>query len=259
MKIIQTKVKEILTRTKLPGADWVINPYIGCGHNCNYCYARFIARWKKHGKWGSWIETKINAPELLKNRKIKGEVFMSSICDAWQPIEKKLKLTRKILENLDKNTKLSILTKSDLILRDLDLLKKFKNLEVGMTINSFEGKTKKFFEPDSPSNQARIQALKILHKNGISTYAFISPIMPGLIDVKKIFQETKEFVDFYWLELINLRGAGLKFNNFLQKTYPKSLKILKNKTLFKEFIQEIKAAISKNGVKIKNIEIHKNL
>ena len=89
-KIIKTQVKEIFTKTKLPGCDWVINQYVGCGHNCSYCYARFISRWKGYGEWGSWIEVKVNAPELVKSKFVKGKVFMSSVSDAYQPIEKEI-------------------------------------------------------------------------------------------------------------------------------------------------------------------------
>lgn len=137
VRIIKTKAKEIFTKTKLPGADYVINQYVGCEHQCLYCYAKFIGKWKPrdYGKWGKWVEAKINAPELAKKR-IKGNVFMSSISDPYQPIEKELKLTRQILENLNKNADLSILTKSDLALRDINLFKKFKNISVGLTIFS---------------------------------------------------------------------------------------------------------------------------
>ena len=116
---------------------------------------------------------------------------MSSICDAYQPVEKDLKLTRKILENLDKNVKLSILTKSDLVLRDIDIFKQFKDIEIGLTINSFIGKTKKLFEPSSIENNDRIKALEKLSEQGIKTYAFISPIIPGLINLQDIVNKTK--------------------------------------------------------------------
>jgi len=123
MKVIKTKAKDIFTKTKLPGCDFVINQYVGCGHACLYCYANAICKWlwrmkrkKNYGKWGNWVEVRINAPELVKGKKIKGSVWMSSISDPYQPIEKKLKLTRKILENMDENIELAIQTKSDLIL-----------------------------------------------------------------------------------------------------------------------------------------------
>jgi len=117
--------------------------------------------------------------------------------DPYQQVEKELELTKKVLENLDKNTKLSILTKSDLVLRDIDLLKQFKHLEVGFTINDFENKTKNLMEPFAPNYNLRLKALKTLSKEGIKTYVFVSPIIPGLIDLKKVIDSTKDYSDHY--------------------------------------------------------------
>ncbi len=258
MKVIKVKAKEIFTKTKLSGADWVINPYVGCGHNCAYCYAKFITKWKpaEYGKWGNWVEAKINAPELVLDRKVKGLVFMSSICDLYQPVEKELRLTRRILENLDKNTKLSILTKSDLILRDIDILKQFKTLEIGLTINSFNGKAKELFEPNAPSSEAKINALKKLKGQGFKTYVFISPIIPGLIDLENIINKTKSVVDYYWFEFLNLRGAGKEFAEVLKKEFPESHKIVANENLYKNFIEQTTKTISSFNINIHGIVKH---
>ncbi|MCL5011119.1 MAG: radical SAM protein [Patescibacteria group bacterium] len=258
MKAIKVKAKSIFTKTKLPGPDWAINPYVGCGHGCLYCYAKFMARWGKrnsYGRWGQWVEAKINAPELAKDKKVGGWVFMSSVSDPYQPVEKELKLTRGILENLDKSTKLSILTKSDLVLRDIDLLKQFKNAEVGLTINGFDGLLK-FFEPQTPSNEQRIKALQKLRQNSIKTYAFISPIIPGLIDLRAIIEKTRKFVDYFWFEFLNLRGAGREFGDILQKKFPASFAILRNKKLFDDFSKECQKIIESSGVKVRGIERH---
>ena len=166
MKIVKAKAKRAFTPTKIPGADYVINQYIGCEHACLYCYAKFVCRWYNYGKWGKWIVIKENLPELVKKEKnVKGKVYMSSISDPYQPIEKKVKLTRKILKNMNKKIKLDILTKSDLVLRDIDVFKEFEDIEVGLTINDFD--KLKEIEPFSPSNKKRINALKKLHENAI--------------------------------------------------------------------------------------------
>ncbi len=258
IKVIKTKAKSIFTRTKLPGSKRVINPYVGCGHNCLYCYAKFISRWRpgNYGKWGSWVEAKVNAPALVKGKYVDGWVFMSSICDAYQPVEKKLKLTRKILENMDKRIKLAILTKSDLILRDIDLLKQFKDIEIGFTINSFTGKAKKLFEPNAPANNQRIKALKILKKKGFKTYTFVSPIISGLIDLRDVISRTKDFSDYYWFEFLNLRGAGKQFAQALEKEFPKSYEIVTDKAKFQQFIKECKKIINSQNIKVRGIEIH---
>jgi DNA repair photolyase len=257
-KLIEIKAKEIFTKSKLPGCEWVINQYVGCRHACSYCYAKFISRWRPadYGKWGSWVEAKINAPELAKNRYINGRVFMSSISDPYQSAEEKLELTRRILENLDKRIKLSILTKSDLVLRDIDLFKQFKNIEVGLTINSFDGESKEIFEPFSATNEKRINALKTLKANGIKTYAFVSPIIPGLIDLGKVIDGTRQFADYYWFEFINMRGAGSEFAKQLKDHYPKSHGIISDKKALSGYIEETKELVSSKNILVRGMETH---
>lgn len=257
IKIIKIGAKSIFTKSKL-GVDYSVNQYVGCGHNCTYCYAKFIQKWRPadYGKWGTWVEAKINAPELVKNKIMKGYVFMSSISDPYQPIEKDLKLTQQILENLDKRTKLIIQTKSDLVLRDIDLLKKFKDIEIGFTINSFEAELKKIFEPFSPANEKRINALKSLKKEGLKTYTFVSPIIPGLIDLKGIITKTKYISDYYWFEFINLRGAGREFTEILQRRFPKSYKVVVDKMKFRQFIKDCGETISSQKVKVQGMVVH---
>jgi len=263
MKIIKIRVKNIFTKTKLPGCDFVINQYVGCGHSCLYCYSNAICKWlmrmekkKVPGKWGNWVIAKINAPELVKGKKIKGSVWMSSISDPYQPIERKLKLTRKILENMDKNINLAIQTKSNLILRDIDLFKKFKKIEIGLTINGFEGEIKKLFEPNSSIHKERLKTLKISKKNGIKTYAFISPIIFDLVDVKQCIKETKNFVDYYWFEILNLRASGKEFQNILREKFPKSYQVMIDKEKFEKFVKNLKEIIKKERIKTPGIVIH---
>lgn len=256
MKIYEIKAKSIFTRTKLPGADFVINQYVGCGHSCLYCYGRFICRWKPYGEWGTWVEIKTNAPELVKEKYVKGLVYMSSISDPYQPIEKRAKLTRRVLENLDKRTKLSIQTKSDLVLRDIDLFKKFKDIEVGLTINGFESEIKKLFEPHSPSHKQRIDSLRVLKENGIRTYGFVSPIIPGLVNVKRVIQESKKFVDYFWFEVLNLKASGREFIELLRTKFPEAYEGMINQKKFSEFLENLKKGIKKEDVKTSGIEVH---
>jgi len=225
MKVIEVKAKKLFVRSGIPGAKWVINQYVGCGHTCLYCYAKFICRWKRYGRWGSWVEVKTNAPELAR-RYVDGWVVMSTVSDPYQPIERELKLTRKILENMNKKVNLSILTKSDLVLRDIGLFKRFEKIEIGLTIN--DEKVKENFEPVAPDNERRIEALRRLKEEGIRTYGFISPVIPGMTNVKRLVRKTKKFVDFYWIELLNLRASGKVFTRKLRENFPKSYEILRD-------------------------------
>lgn len=256
LKIIKIKAKSIFTKTKLSGTDWTINQYVGCGHSCLYCYAKFMCRWKPYGKWGSWVEVKENAPLLVKGKYVKGWVWMSSVSDPYQPIEKKLKLTRNVLVNLDKRIKLAIQTKSNLILRDIDLFKKFKNIEIGLTINRFEGKIKKLFEPFSSNHKERWETLKILKENKLRIYAFVSPIIPELVNIKRCIRETKQFVDYYWFEILNLRASGEEFINVLKTKFPKSYEIMINRQKFSFFLKNLKGKIKKEDIKVAGIVIH---
>jgi DNA repair photolyase len=104
-RIIRIKAKRAFTPTKIPGADYVINQYVGCQNACRYCYAKFMGRFYPYGEWGRWVVVKENLPELVRRERIKGTVYMSSVSDPYQPIEKELLLTRRILQNMDKRTK----------------------------------------------------------------------------------------------------------------------------------------------------------
>ncbi len=256
IKVIKKEAKSIFTKTGLPGCDFVINQYVGCEHGCLYCYAKFMSRWRNYGKWGNWVEAKTNAPELVKGKYVEGEIFMSSVSDCYQPIEANLKLTRKVLENLDKRAELGILTKSDLVLRDIDLFKEFKNIDVGLTINGFKREVERLFEPNAPSHRQRVKTLKVLKENGIGTYGFVSPIIPGLVDVKRVIKESKDFVDYFWFEVLNLRASGQEFIKILRERFPESYEIMTSKEKLWQFIKNLKEVIKKENIKTAGIEVH---
>lgn len=229
MIVKEIKAKSIITKSNLPDSDFVINPYVGCVHSCIYCYARFMKRFTGHEeKWGHFIDVKINAPDLVPNgtRKYEGKsIFLSSVTDAYNPLEKKYRLTRKILEKLiPLNPELGILTKSNLVLRDIDLLKQFKSCEVGLTITSLDDNIRKEIEPFASPPEKRIEALKRLKQEGISTYVFIGPILPFITDWKKIIECTRDFADFYMFENLNVRGSIWRsIEVWLKKKHPELL------------------------------------
>ncbi|MCX5726585.1 MAG: radical SAM protein [Candidatus Saganbacteria bacterium] len=207
MQIREVLAKSILTKTRIPDSDYALNPYIGCSHGCRYCYAEFIIRKFKgiKDKWGEYVDVKINAPELLAKEiahKKKGVVLLSSICDPYQPIEKKYRLTRRCLEILlEYQFPVSILTKSSLVLRDVDLFKKFKNCEVGLSVATDNEKIKKLFEPNSSAINERIEALKKLHDEGIASYVFIGPILPQ--DPENLSKMLAGKVDYVLIDRMN--------------------------------------------------------
>ena len=183
MKIKEIFSKSILNRTAISSFDYCINPYVGCEHGCLYCYASFMKRFTGHQEpWGEFIDVKLNAPSLLRKqlkRAKPGTVAMSTVTDPYQPLEKKYQITRKCLEALlDYEFPVNILTRSPLCLRDMDLFKKFKQIEVGLSITTHDDATRKVFEPHSPSISSRVKTLRRLRKEKIGTYAFIGPILP---------------------------------------------------------------------------------
>ncbi len=256
IKVIKIKAKRAFNPTKIPGADYVVNQYVGCQHVCKYCYAKFMCRWYNHGRWGTWAVVKENIPDLVKKENVKGEVYMSSVSDSYQPIEKKLKLTRNTLKNMSKNIRVTILTKSDLVLRDIDIFKEFRNIEVGLTLNGFDGKVKREIEPFSPNNEKRIHALKVLHENGIKNYAFISPIIPNLVDVGELIKETKDFVNFYLFEFLNLKASGREFREWLKQNYPESYDVVSDKTKAEKYVNDVINIIKRSNVPIRGICVH---
>jgi DNA repair photolyase len=228
MKIREVRCKTILSESQLPGCDYVINPYIGCAHGCVWCYARFMKRYTGHDEedWGSFVDVKINAPEVLikdvKRLKGKPEIFLSSVCDPYQPVEAKYQLTRKILEILAQFPfSVSILTQSKLVTRDIDLFKKFKDLDVGMSFITMDEKATRIFQPLAALPQERVKALKELHRAGIKTYIHLGPILPHFTDFEAIFQATHQDVDAVMGETLNTRGENwLNLIKALSKHYP---------------------------------------
>jgi DNA repair photolyase len=229
MKIREIKAKSILAKTGL-GTDYVINPYVGCMHGCIYCYARFMKKFTNHSEpWGDFVDVKINASELIPQNttKYKGKsILMSSVTDAYHPLEIKYGLTRKILEKLvPLEPDLQILTKSDLVLRDIDLLKKFKKCLVTISLSFLDEKLTKQIEPLASSSERRINVLKELHNAGIKTAVFISPIFPEITDWKEVINQTKDFVSEYWFENLNPYFAVREnITRFLRKNKPELIK-----------------------------------
>lgn len=198
MEIKEIESKSILTPSKLPDTDYVINPYTGCAFGCAYCYASFMSRYigKDINEWGAYVYVKINAPELLqkdlkslKNNGRDKTIFFSSVTDPYQGMEAKYQLTRKCLQVLldfGFEGKVSILTKSHMVLRDIDLFKQFKNIEVGLTITSSDDSISRYFEKKAPNVSQRLEALKELNESGIKTYAFVGPLLPHYVSYPEV-------------------------------------------------------------------------
>jgi DNA repair photolyase len=182
MIVKEIQAKSILSKSQV--YDYALNAYVGCQHECLYCYAKFMKRFTGHREpWGRFVDIKINAPELLARevkKKHKGRVWISGVCDAYQPLEKKYRLTGRCLEILvEHGWPITIQTKSPLVLRDLAVLHKSADSEVGFTITTADEKVRRIFEPGAPPIAKRVEALGILHAEGIRTFVMIAPLLPG--------------------------------------------------------------------------------
>lgn len=206
MKIREVRARSILSRTRIPGIDYCLNCYTGCGHGCAYCYATFMKKFTNHPEpWGTFVDVKVNAVDLLKKalrRNITGEVLMSSVTDAYQPLEKKYELTRGCLGLLAQTElDVDILTKSDLVVRDIDILSGMATVDVGLTITTNREDIKRVFERASSSIGERINALKALRRAGVSTYVFIGPILP--MDPEKLVDSVAPFAERVLIDRMN--------------------------------------------------------
>jgi DNA repair photolyase len=219
IKVRKIKCKSALVPSKLPGIDFALNPYRGCEHACIYCYAPSVLR---ESSWGEWVDIKMNVAEVLSEeveRGKRGTIGIGTVTDAYQPVEKATKLTRRCIEELLKNDlPITIQTKSSLVLRDLDLIKKFSSRDLGFTITTLDDEVRKLYEPNSSSIKERMEALEIFRRNGVETWAFIGPILPFITDreMEKMIEILSRRVDYIMADRLNLKpGVWGKILGFL--------------------------------------------
>lgn len=238
--ISEIQAKSILSKSGIPGADYCINAYVGCSHACVYCYATFMKKYTGHTEaWGTFVDVKVNAAALLRKqlrKAVRGHVMVSSVTDAYQPIEVKYRLTRQCLEILlEHQFPVGILTKSPLVLRDLDIIKRFGEIEVGLTISTDDEKMRKIFEPGAPPIEARINTLRKLKDGGVKTYVFIGPMLPMNPDV--LSEKIRKHADSILISRMNYIGKTahlfkkLGMMQWLDKNYADGIKALLRKRL----------------------------
>jgi len=265
MKIKKVKTKSIITKSNLPNVDWVINPYIGCAHACIYCYADFMKRFANHQgeDWGSFVDVKENAADTINLKKIKPgqNIIFGSVTDPYQPIEAKYNLTRKCLQKfLEIQPEIEILTKSPLVLKDIELFKKFKNIRVGVSIGTLDEKLAKKLEPGVVSPKKRIETLKKLSDAGIDVFLFVSPIFPEISDVDTLIDLTKDFVGEFLFENINIRFNNRKrIMNFVKENKPELLNFYSDipKDYWNEMERKIRRKCRTENLKYKIYFHHK--
>jgi DNA repair photolyase len=208
----ETTCKTVLNKTSI--GDYSLNCYTGCAHGCVYCYARFMQRFHPHPEpWGKFVDIKVNAVEALKRqlrRAVPGDVFMSSACDGWQPVEAERELTRRCCELLlARGFQVNVLTKSALVLRDLEVLIR-GSARVGVTLTTLDEELAAVWEPKASSVGERLAVLEGAKQAGLPTSVMLGPLLPFLSDdqasIDALCRTAAELdVDVIWVDALNPR------------------------------------------------------
>ena len=189
IKVNIVETKSVMTKSNAPLGGYAVNPYVGCPHACQYCYASFMKRFTGHTEeWGTFMDVKV-WPEIANPRKYAGQkVIIGTVTDGYNPLEETYGRTRKILEELkDSGADILICTKSDLVLRDMDLLleiNKKNRLTVSWSVNTLDESFKDDMDA-AVSIERRLAAMKQVYDSGIRTVCFISPVFPCLTDIER--------------------------------------------------------------------------
>jgi len=267
MKFKEIKCKSCMTKSKI--TDYVINPYTGCQHGCVYCYADFIKKFQNiQEEWGKFVYAKTNCPELLKEELEKskpGHIWLASVCDCYMPIEGKLKLTRKVLQTINKSPHkkkftFEILTKSALVKRDFDLIKQL-NAELGMSINTLDENVSRIIEPLASPPRERIKTLTEAKKKGIKVFGFISPVLPGITNLEELFKELS-FCNYVWVELLNTKISVLeRIMPVIEKKFPDKVKEFERAINYpepyaKEVREKARELEKKYKLEVKGVVVH---
>ena len=221
--IREIDVQSVMTKSSLPVGGYSVNPYVGCPHACRYCYASFMKRFTGHTEaWGTFLDVKKWKP-IINPHKYDGQrIVIGSVTDGYNPFEEFYGRTRLLLEQLrGTNAEIMICTKSDLVLRDLDLLKQFPKVTVSWSVNTLDENFRADMD-HAVSIERRLAAMKQVYEAGIRTVCFVSPIFPGITDVPAIIERVKTFTDLIWLENLNLRGQfKTDIMTYIREKYPK--------------------------------------
>ena len=242
MIVQEIQAKTVLGKSRVH--DYTLNAYVGCAHDCAYCYARFMKRFTGHREpWGQFVDVKTNAPELLRRevagKRAKGTVWISGVCDAYQPLEREYGLTGQCLEILvDNGWPVTVQTKSPLVLRDIEILKRAADARVGFTITTADEGIRRIFEPGAPAIAARIEALGVLHEAGIETFVMVAPLLPGAEDLVSLLRDR---VDSALIDRDNYAHAGWVYRKY-------GLEWASDGHFFQERGETLRAAFEEAGI-----------
>ncbi|MBR2599762.1 MAG: radical SAM mobile pair protein B [Erysipelotrichaceae bacterium] len=258
IRINHIETRSVMTKSNTPLGGYSVNPYVGCPHACRYCYASFMKRFTGHTEpWGTFIDVK-HWPAIKDAKKYAGQkIVIGTVTDGYNPLEETYENTRRLLEELkDSGGDIVICTKSDLALRDLDLLKEVNEkcrLTVSWSVNTLDEEFRNDMDA-AASIERRLLAMKKVYDAGIRTICFISPVFPGITDIEAIFERAKDQCDLIWLENLNLRG-GFKADimNYIAEKYPELVPLYdsiynkKDRSYFEDLERKAREMADKHG------------
>jgi len=236
LQVQEIRCKHLLHRSSASFAEFTLNPYIGCGFGCSYCYVPILRA--KRGQegvdtWGSWVQVKVNAPDVVRREMLDvprdAHILIGSATDAWQPIEKRYRVSRGVLYELGfYPNSVTILTRSPLLIRDIDLLKRFEQVSVHLSVPTVDDQVRRLFEPHAPAVAGRLELTRRLRKAGIRTTWAWCPFLPG---VENTPEQIRQYVQTaaqvgvreIWVGRINYWG-------FLEERYKALLRRYRGQT-----------------------------
>jgi len=250
----EIEAKTVLCKSGI--SDYSVNCYVGCLHGCAYCYARFMKRFTQHLEpWGQFLDIKANAPDVLAKevkRRRPGNVFMSSVCDGWQPVERKYELTRRCLRILlEAGFDVFALTKSTLVRRDFDLLASSPGSSLGCTITTLDESLRCKLEPAASPSEERLRTLEMAAEVGIRASANYAPLMPGLSDTDEalaaLFTRAAEIrLHHINVDKLNPRpGVWNSLVQFLHSNRPELIALYRRLFFDSQAYEEYTGALSK--------------
>lgn len=217
------KVRSLLSPTKL-GADFVINPYVGCPHGCRYCYAPCVAhsRTEREEPWGQYLDVKRPSVPIEPAKIFRKDILLSSMTDPYNPYEERSRVTRDILRSLlPAQPNITILTKSALVVRDIDIFREFPHVKVIFSFSSLNDGFRRVMEPHASAPARKMEALAALHEAGIETSVMAAPIFPAITECSAIIESAARYVSHMNFDGLNLRSRNREsMLSLLGRLYP---------------------------------------
>ncbi len=257
MKITTVPSRTFLSASKIPGTDYALNPYVGCPHRCLYCYAEYMRKFTGHAEpWGEFLDVKLCQTPLPAAKLFGRRVLLSSVTDPYNPFEKKYEVTRGLLKQLVPcRAQVSILTKSALVVRDMDLLTQLPGCEVAFSFSTADERVRQLLEPGASPVAERVRALTQLRAAGISTAVMAAPLLPGISDWKEIVDICAPVTDVFRFDSLNMRPSFQhKLMDFIDVYYPHLLPLyneiyLQGKhTYWQKLTREIETYTAARGI-----------